>query len=136
MVGSLLKWFSSYLHGRQQKVTTVLGATSSSRPISSGVLQVSILGPILYLLYANYLRDVVENLTVACLAYVAKIFFCIDSTPAAVLLQRDVGNLDGWSSTSGNNFNILKCRYVRITKKTEPKFSHIPSMAKFRKQQQ
>ena len=123
---------------RQQRVT-VLGATSivkTSFLWPSGVLQVSILGPILYLLYANYLLDVPENLTVACLAYVTKIFCCINSTPAVVLLQRVAGILNGWSSTSGNNFNKLTCRYVRIPRKAEPKYSHIPSMAKFRKQQQ
>ena len=58
--GSLLNWFSAYLYGRQQRVT-VLGATSPLRPISSGVPQGSILGPILFLLHANYLHDVVEN---------------------------------------------------------------------------
>ena len=116
---SLLKWFSSYLHGRQQRVT-VLGAISSSRSISSGVPQGSILGPILFLLYANDLPDVVVNSTVACFADDTKIFRCIDSIPDAVLLQRDLDHLDNWSSTNGINFNELKCKCLRITRKTEP----------------
>jgi sarcosine oxidase/L-pipecolate oxidase len=65
--GSLLNWFSHYLHGRQQRVIT-LGATSSKKPISSGVPQGSILGPILFLLYINDLPDAIENSKVACFA--------------------------------------------------------------------
>ena len=44
--GSLLKWFQSYLTDRRQRVI-VLGATSDTLPISSGVPQGSILGPAL-----------------------------------------------------------------------------------------
>ena len=72
----------------------MLGATSSSGPISSGVPQGSILGPILFLLYANDLHDVIENSTVACFADDTKIFRCIDSISDAALLQHDLDNLD------------------------------------------
>ena len=46
--GSLMKWFQSYLTDRCQRVT-VLGATSDTLPISSGVPQGSILGQALFL---------------------------------------------------------------------------------------
>jgi hypothetical protein len=65
--GSLLKWFSSYLTGRRQRVT-VLGATSNTLPISSGVPQGSILGPVLFLLYVNDLPDSVTTSKVAMFA--------------------------------------------------------------------
>ena len=91
--GSLLNWFSHYLHGRQQRVTT-LGETSSEKPVSPGVPQGSILGPILFFLYVNDRPDAVQNSTVACFADDTKIFRCIDTTSDAELLQSDLSNLE------------------------------------------
>ena len=103
--GSLLQWFTSYLHDRQQRVTT-LGATSSQKPVCSGVPQGSILGPILFLLYVNDLPDAVTNSTVACFADDTKIFRRIDSITDAILLQDDLNNLESWSKTSDLMFNV------------------------------
>ena len=50
--GSVLQWFSSYLMGRYQSVT-VLGETSDPLPVSSGVPQGSILGPMIFLIYVR-----------------------------------------------------------------------------------
>ena len=50
ITGKLHDWFRSYLQGRKQQVT-VLGATSRELPFTSGVLQGSLLGPILFLFF-------------------------------------------------------------------------------------
>ena len=62
--GNVPKWFTSYLTGRRQWVT-VLGATSNSLPISSGVPQGSILALVLFLIYVNDLPDSVSTSQVA-----------------------------------------------------------------------
>ena len=49
---SSLQWISSYLCGRSQSVY-VDGFLSSALPISSGVPQGSILGPLLYVIFTN-----------------------------------------------------------------------------------
>ena len=48
--GDLLSWFENYLSGRSQRVT-VLGETSGTLPVLSGVPQGSILVPLLFLVY-------------------------------------------------------------------------------------
>ena len=62
--GSLLQWFSSYLMVRYQRVT-VLGETSDTLPVSSGIPQGSILGPMLFIIYVNNLPDSVLTSHVA-----------------------------------------------------------------------
>ena len=47
-----IKWFESYLDGRSQ-VTKVDGVVSTSAFVTCGVLQGSILGPLLFSIYIN-----------------------------------------------------------------------------------
>ncbi|CAB3982691.1 Hypothetical predicted protein [Paramuricea clavata] len=58
--GNLLKWFRSYLSERRQRVT-VMGATSDELPVTSGVPQGSILGPVFFLLYVSDLPKLISN---------------------------------------------------------------------------
>ena len=57
LTGTVINWITSYLWGRLQKV--VVGDTNSSAvPLSCGVPQESILGPILFTLYTTPLRKI------------------------------------------------------------------------------
>ena len=76
--GKLHDWFRSYLQGRKQQVT-VLGATSQELPVTSGVPQGSLLGPILFLLFVDDLPNAVKTSRVASYADDTKIFKSIDS---------------------------------------------------------
>ena len=114
--GSLLGWFSFYLLNRRQHVT-VLGATSFEKPVTSGVPQGSILGPILFLLCVNDLPDVVNNAKVASFADDTKLFKCVDSHIDSALIQFDLDNLKEWSTSSGLVFNQNKCKCQNISRK-------------------
>ena len=54
----VLQWFKSYLSDRQQLVD-VSGSFSSSGKVTCGVPQVSILGPLLFLIYVNKIQTLV-----------------------------------------------------------------------------
>ena len=117
--GSLLQWFRSYLTDRRQRVT-VLGTTSNTLPVSSGVPQGSILGPALFLLYVNDLPDTIELSQVTMFADDTKVFKAIKSPDDAASLQADLNHLEAWSSTSGLAFNETKCKSQSITRKIKP----------------
>ena len=90
--GKLLKWFHSYLTNRNQRVT-VLGATSNTLPVTSGVPQGSILGPLLFVLYVNDLPDAVTSSQVAMFADDTKLFTTVKREDDCKRLQSDLDNL-------------------------------------------
>ena len=60
ITGKLHDWFRSYLQECEQQVT-VLGSTSRELPITSGVLQGSLLGPIFFLLFVDDLQKLLRH---------------------------------------------------------------------------
>ena len=90
--GNLLNWFSS-CHRYQQ--TAVDGVTSRLLPVTSGVPQSSLLGPLLFPLYENYLSESLRNCSIA---DDTKIFKAIHNVCDASLLQEDQTHFEDNSS--------------------------------------
>ena len=71
------------------------GINSDSIPVSSGVLQGSILGPILFLEYINDLPDQVKS-RVRLFADDTAMYLVITSLSESEFLQKDLINLEDW----------------------------------------
>ena len=57
--GNLYKWLKSYLLDRKQHVK-INASFSKFSPVISGVPQGSIIGPLLFLIYINDLRNIIK----------------------------------------------------------------------------
>ena len=88
---STLKWFRTYIEGRQQR-TRANGIVSDYSEVQNGVPQISILGPILYIIYINGIPDVVKESTVKLYADDTLIYtLCTDRNEMSAILNWDLG---------------------------------------------
>ena len=116
--GQLYKWFVDYLNGRCQRVV-IDGASSHWAPVTSGVPQGSILGPILFVIFINYLPDILPNEKMASLyADDTKVYNLIRSIADCEKVQQSLSNLERWSRDNNLDFNSSKCKVLTITRKS------------------
>ena len=111
---NVLQWISDFLYGRTQYVS-VNGSQSTETPVTSGVPQGSVLGPILFIYYINDMPDIVECF-IKIFADDAKASNEISSVEDSVLLQDSLKNLSSWTSDWGVDFNCGKCGVMHLGK--------------------
>jgi hypothetical protein len=107
-----LNWFESYLSNRSQ-ATFAHNSLSSFQPVTTGVPQGSILGPLLFLIFINDLPNFVKS------AYLYADDSMIDRTGKTLdeivpLLQQDINNLNEWFSSNKLTLSIAKCSSMLI----------------------
>ena len=122
VTGPLLNWFGNYLPERHQRVV-VAGIASRWTPLTSGVPQGSILGPLLFefVIFISDLPDVIPCETHAAIyAYDTKIFRYILNVSDCESLQASLCNISTWCSSSKLRFNTSKCKVLTFTHKKCP----------------
>ena len=104
-------WIKSFLSDRKQRVR-VNNSYSDFSPITSGIPQGSILGPVLFIIFINDLPDHVKS---GCKIFAddTKIY---NSTDKSEVIQGDIDALINWSKTWQLKFNVQKCNVLHIGK--------------------
>ena len=116
--GYINQWIVSFLHQRQQRVVCE-GEMSSWTPVTSGVPQGSVVGPILFLVYINDLPAKLQS-KVRLFADDTIIYMSVTNEGDAVTLQKDLKLLEEWEAKSHMSFHPDKCNVLRVTRCRKP----------------
>ena len=109
------KWIYDFLKDRFQ-IVVANGKMSRREPITSGVPQGSVLGPILFLLLIDSIGDIDQNITMACFADDSKLFHSINSIEDAEYFQYCIEKLDNWQKVNNMSFNNGKFQLIQYGK--------------------
>lgn len=109
-----LQWIKAFLSNRLQQVV-VENEKSDTVPVTSGVPQGSVLGPILFLIYINDLPDEIRS-KVRLFADDTAVYLAVTSLQDAQLLQQDLDTLQSWEERWDMELNPGKCTVIQVTR--------------------
>jgi len=117
--GTTLQWISSFLHNRSQRVV-LEGESSDASPVTSGVPQGTVLGPILFLIFINDLPQHANHCTVRLFADDCVLQMEVRDESDCLKLQEDIDNIGRWEEVWLMEFNPTKCEVMSVPASRKP----------------
>lgn len=119
--GKALDWIKNWLTDRKQRVV-LNGIASDWQPVTSGIPQGSVLGPILFIVYINDLDENIHS-NISKFADDTKLGGMVHSQKQIESIQKDINALSKWSEKWLMEFNEDKCSVIHFGKKN-PKHNY------------
>jgi hypothetical protein len=115
ITGKVKSWIESWLSGRQQRVV-LNGIASAWAPVTSGVPQGSVLGPICFVIFINDIHEILDVVN----GFIYK--FADDTKYGRIVveeedreaMQKDIDKLMQWAETWQMDYNTKKCKIMHI----------------------
>ena len=120
----VIAWIETWLANRKQRVM-VDGIFSDWTDVESSVIQGSVLGPILFVIFINDIDQCLGQMEgiLPKFADDTKLAKVVNNSQTAAEMQLIIKNLETWCKTWGMKFNAKKCSIIHFGKQN-PKFSY------------